>query len=273
MTALWPLALVVLAAVAFTLYRRWRSGRLRERPFPAQWEDAMVRAVPVFPALPPEQQQRLRELVKVFIDDKVFYGCAGLVVTDDMRVIVAAQACLLLLNNQQPVYPDLRSILVYPSTFRVDREEYHDDGTVSFGGRDLAGESWSDGKVILAWDSVENGVSDFNDGQNVVLHEFAHQLDAASGSTNGAPPLRRNSYRTWSAVFSSHFDNLQARAWRHEDTVMDTYGATNPAEFFAVATETFFEKPHELAKHRPELYEQLSQYYQLDPRQWWIAQS
>lgn len=268
MTALWPLALVAVACIGYFVVNRWRDQRLRQRPFPSQWEPALQRGVPVYGALTPEQQERLRKLVQVFIARKTFYGCAGLEVTDEMRVVIAAQACLLLLNNGKQVYPKLKSVLVYPAAFRVDRADHQEDGTVSSGGRDLAGESWSNGKVILSWDSVERGVADFNDGNNVVLHEFAHQLDSESGSTNGAPALRSNSYRTWSAVFSSHFDNLRHRAMRRRATVMDTYGATNPAEFFAVATETFFEKPHQLAERRPDLYAELRQYYQVDPRDW-----
>ena len=132
----------------------------------------------------------------------------------------------------------------------------------------MLGESWGNGRVILSWDDVEKGVRDFRDGHNVVLHEFAHQLDAESGSTNGAPPLWRNSYAAWAQVFTENFEDLGARSFSGLKTVMDDYGTTNPAEFFAVATETFFEKPHQLAKHRPELYEELKTYYQSDPRDW-----
>lgn len=259
---------VLVACALYFLYSYWRDSRIRKKPFPEAWESAVQRGLPVFHALPVDQQARLKQLIKLFIARKKFYGCAGLQVTDEMRVVIAAQACLLLLNQSGRVYPKLRSILVYPSAFRVQHAARQEDGTVDASGRDLAGESWSNGKVILAWDSVERGVRDFTDGNNVVLHEFAHQLDSASGSTNGAPSLHKNSYRTWSAVFSSNFDNLRRRAQRRRATVMDTYGATNPAEFFAVATETFFEKPHELHARRPELYAELQQYYQMDPREW-----
>lgn len=261
------LAVLVTCALYF-LFSHLRDRAIQKRPFPAEWEPALKQGLPIYEALQEDQQVRLKELVKRFIARKKFYGCAGLTVTDEMRVVIAAQACLLLLNHRGRLYPKLRSVLIYPSAFRVQHQTHQADGTVDTAGRDLAGESWSNGKVILSWDNVEHGISDFTDGNNVVLHEFAHQLDSESGSTNGAPTLRKNSYRTWSNVFSSNFDNLRRRAQRRKTTVMDTYGATNPAEFFAVATETFFEKPNELRARRPELYAELTRYYQLDPRDW-----
>jgi Mlc titration factor MtfA (ptsG expression regulator) len=183
-------------------------------------------------------------------------------------VTIAAEACLLLLNQGWSVYPKLMSILVYPNAFGVERENLRADGIVAKARHRLLGESWNAGKVILSWDDVVGGAADFRDGHNVALHEFAHQLDEASGSANGAPPLRRNSYRTWARVFNRNFEDLKARSLRHQPTVMDQYGVTNPAEFFAVATETFFEKPHQLHKTRPDLYAELQLYYQLDPREW-----
>jgi hypothetical protein len=215
-----------------------------------------------------QEQRRLRQLILVFLARKRFYGCAGLVVTDQMRVIIAAEACLLLLNHGWAVYPKLSSILIYPSAFRVKREELQADGVVKSSEHHVLGESWGNGRVILSWDDVKNGATDFTDGHNVVLHEFAHQLDAESGTTNGAPPLRHNTYKSWSKVFTENFEDLRERSRRHQTTVMDTYGATNPAEFFAVATETFFEEPHQLYDRRPELYDELCHYYQRDPRNW-----
>jgi Mlc titration factor MtfA (ptsG expression regulator) len=268
MSALLP---IVIVAVAFVLYRyltRWREQRIRSRPFPVPWLVFLASGLPVYSSLPPNEQMKLRKFIQIFIAEKRFYGCAGLVVTDEMRVTIAAEACLLILRKGWAVYPKLSSVLVYPSSFRVDRDQYQPDGTVASGEHNLLGESWSNGKVILSWDDVEKGVGDFSDGHNVVLHEFAHQLDAESGSTNGAPPLRRNSYKSWATVFSENFENLRDRSSHRRKTVMDEYGATNPAEFFAVATETFFEKPHQLYSKRPELYEELSRYYQLDPRDW-----
>lgn len=268
MQALWPVAAVLLGLCLYAAWRRWRDHRVSQRPFPEDWLAFLKHSLPIYDQLTEAEQQRLRQLVQRFIAQKRFYGCAGLEITDEIRVAVAGQACLLLLHRKTRLYPKLQSILVYPSAFRVARAESQSDGTVSEAGRDLAGESWSNGKVILSWDHVTSGVQDFTDGQNVVMHEFAHQLDSQSGSTNGAPPLYHNSYRTWATVFEDNFKGLRERTRRGRHTVMDSYGTLNPAEFFAVATETFFEQPHALQERRPDLYAQLQTYYQVDPRSW-----
>ena len=268
MIALVPMALVLVAFALYLVYSRWRRRALRNRPFPAPWLGFLATGLPVYASLAADEQARLRQLIQQFIADKRFYGCGGLTITDEMRVTIAAEACLLLVNKGGPVYPELASVLVYPSAFQVQRDEHRPDGTVASGDHHLLGESWSNGKVILSWDDVQKGVGDFTDGHNVVLHEFAHQLDAESGSVNGAPPLRRNSYKSWASVFSASFANLRSRSLHGQATVMDEYGATSPAEFFAVATETFFERPQQLFAVRPDLYDELQTYYQVDPRKW-----
>ena len=268
MIALLPVFVVLIAFILYFYFSRWREQRLRSTPLPAQWLTILEAGMPVYSSLSQAEKSKLHQLIQLFIAKKRFYGCGGLTITDEMRVTIAAEACLLLLSKGWSVYPKLSSVLVYPTAFRVERDQHQADGTVASGSHNLLGESWDNGRVILSWDDVEHGVSDFTDGHNVVLHEFAHQLDAESGSTNGAPPLRRNSYKSWATIFSENFEDLRERSMHRHKTVMDEYGTTNPAEFFAVATETFFEKPHQLFKRRPELYEELSQYYQLDPRDW-----
>lgn len=263
-----PVVLVVVVFLLTHYVKRWRRQRLLNKPFPQQWQQILRERLPVYTALRDEERRKLEQLIHLFLDDKEFYGCAGLVVTDVMKVCIAAEACLLLLGQSGPIYPKLQSILVYPTGFLAKRDLHQEDGTVVAGEHHLLGESWGNGRVILSWDDVEQGARDFTDGHNVVLHEFAHQLDSASGSANGAPPLRSNSYQTWAAVFSDNFEDLQTRVLHGRPTVMDGYGATNPAEFFAVATETFFEKPDQLLKKRPELFQELQQYYRLDPRDW-----
>ena len=268
MIALLPLMAVITAIFLYFYYVKWRDQWVRSRPFPDEWLALLTDGLTVYSYLSPQEQGRLRQLILVFLSRKQFYGCAGLVVTDQMRIVIAAEACLLLLNHGWAVYPKLSSILIYPSAFRVKRDEVQANGVVHSADHHLLGESWGSGRVILSWDDVVSGTTDFTDGHNVVLHEFAHQLDAESGTTNGAPPLRHNSYKSWSKVFTENFEDLRERSARRQSTVMDNYGATNPAEFFAVATETFFEEPHQLHDRRPDLYEELSEYYQLDPRNW-----
>jgi Mlc titration factor MtfA (ptsG expression regulator) len=173
---------------------------------------------------------------------------------------------MLLLNRPAAVYPGLSTVLVYPSTYVAG-------GKTRFGGdaqkSPRLGESWQTGVVVLAWNSVKGGAANFDDGQNVTLHEFAHQLDQADGVADGAPVLEAQSaYRTWARVLSREYKALRGRAKKGRRTVMNRYGATNPAEFFAVATEAFFEKPRQLHKKHPELYKELEQYYHTDPLAW-----
>ncbi|MDC0361909.1 zinc-dependent peptidase [Halioglobus sp.] len=263
-----PVAAIIIVYLLMRYYRRWKDRKIRSTPLPDDMLGCLERSLSFYSALSTPDQERLREKMKLFLADKTFYGCNDLVITDEMRAIIAAEACLLVLNQGGEIYPGLTAILVYPSTFIARREEMSEDGTLAVASRDLLGESWDTGKVVLAWDAVAKGVADFTDGNNVVLHEFAHQLDSSSGRTNGAPPLSRNSYKNWARVLSANYEDLRLRSQRALPTVIDTYGATNPAEFFAVATETFFERPHELHHRRPELFEQLSIYYRLDPRDW-----
>ncbi|PCI82118.1 MAG: hypothetical protein COB20_00485 [SAR86 cluster bacterium] len=263
--------LLILAAVIFRVifWPRIRITRIQKQPFPESWRRTLLERLPFVAKLPLAEQEQLQFLIKTFLADKSFYGCAGQEINEDIRVTIAAQACLLVLNQSRTPYPDLDSILVYPSTFVATREVANELGLVSTNHIAMLGESWSQGKVVLAWDNVQKGVMNLQDGQNVVLHEFAHQLDHESGSTNGAPVLNtRGAYRSWAHVFSEEFEELQKDSMRGRHSLMDHYGATNPAEFFAVATETFFERPKQMATYHQELYQQLKDYYKLDPGQW-----
>jgi len=265
------LLLLILAAVVFKVvfWPRIRLDRIRRQPIPPEWLNTIERRLPFYRNLPVNLQQQLQERVKIFIADKNFVGCAGQHVDDEIRVTVAAQACLLLLNRNTDCYRELRSILIYPSTFVARREVQDELGLVSIDSAELLGESWEQGKVILAWDSVEKGVHDLQDGHNVVLHEFAHQLDHQSGATNGAPVLSaRGAYRSWSHVLSREFEELQENYRTGRESLLDYYGATNPAEFFAVATETFFERPAQMRHRHRELYNELTEFFRVDPVQW-----
>lgn len=263
--------LLIVVAVVFRVvfWPRIRIARIQKQAFPPAWQTILAARLPFTAQMSRTDRERLQLLIKVFLADKQFYGCAGQEINDDIRVTVAAQACLLLLRHDRIPYPGLNAILVYPSTFVATREVANELGLVSTDHIAMLGESWSQGKVVLAWDNVKQGVVNLQDGRNVVLHEFAHQLDHESGSTNGAPVLStQGSYKCWAHIFGNEFAELQKDAARGKSSLLDHYGATNPAEFFAVATETFFERPREMAAHHNELYQQLKNYYRLDPEQW-----
>ncbi|MRW86711.1 hypothetical protein GJ698_21820 [Pseudoduganella sp. FT26W] len=269
MEALIWIGLTALAIALPFYYPRWRLQRVLARPLPREAEQVLQRHIPVYRNMSPDLQQQLRKLVVQFLHQKKFVGCEGLEVTDEMAVIIAGQACLLLLNRPSKVYPALHTILVYPSEFVAQRPQVGPGGVITPGHQSMLGESWDDGRVVLSWDDVRRGAGDWTDGHNVVLHEFAHQLDSESGRANGAPYLGNPaSYREWSEVLSRDFQNLRMNAMYRQHTVMDYYGATNPAEFFAVATETFFEKPYQMAEHHAELYAEFLKYYRVDPREW-----
>lgn len=268
MTAFFVLIFICTVVAVFLLYPGWRDRRILKKPFPESWESIVAKRLPFLHRLEEAEQRQLYDLIRLFLAKKQFHGCGGLQINDDIRVTIAAEACLLLLNRHTGLYPALKHILVYPDAFKTERQQHNSDGTVSQGAKGLLGESWSNGKVILSWDDVEYGAGNFEDGQNVVLHEFSHQLDTESGSANGAPLLKKNSYQIWSKVLSKEFEALIEAMDDHHKTVMDYYGATNPAEFFAVATETFFEKPQQMARKHPELFEEFKVYYCVDPRLW-----
>jgi Mlc titration factor MtfA (ptsG expression regulator) len=248
---------------------RWRLRRALARPLPAAALEILSRNMPIYARMPAELQAQLQRLVVQFLYQKRFIGCDGLEVDDEMRLTVAGQACLLLLNRHTRVYPELHTILVYPSEFLVERSEVGPGGVVTESEDGLLGESWGDGRVILAWDHVQRGAADWSDGSNVVLHEFAHQLDSESGAPNGAPFLGdAANYHSWASVLSRDYADLRYDAIYRQPSVLDHYGANSPAEFFAVATETFFEKPHQMAERHAALYGELQKYYRVDPRAW-----
>jgi Mlc titration factor MtfA (ptsG expression regulator) len=273
MDALLWIPLVALALAVPLYLPRWRLRRALARPLPPAALAILQRNLPVYERMAPELQQQLQDLIKQFLHQKKFVGCEGLEVDDEMRYTIAGQACLLLLNRPSKVYRALHTILLYPSAFLVPRQLVAEGGVVTAHKQTLLGESWEDGRVVLSWADVKRGFRDWTDGHNVVLHEFAHQLDSESGSTNGAPYLgSQDSYRSWSAVLSRDFNNLRHDAYYgRQDSVMDHYGATSPAEFFAVATETFFEKPWQMAERHAALFAELGKYYRVDPRAWLAA--
>ena len=267
------ITLLALAYIAWLLgeprWHQFRRQRIRQKPFPDAWRDTLKRRVPFVRALPADLQLQLKKHIQVFIAEKSFIGCAGQAITDEVRVTIAAQACLLLLNGPDTYYPGMRQILVYPGSFVVNREHTDSIGVAHHARQVLAGESWSQGQVVLSWLDTLAGAAIPDDGQNVVIHEFAHQLDQETGIANGAPVLaRRAHYARWSQVLGAEFKRLKGNIALQQETLFSDYGASDPAEFFAVISEVFFEQPTRMADEHPELYQQLALFYGLDPRNW-----
>ncbi len=265
-------AAVVALTALFFLIKRLRRNANRKRfsaaPFPEQFEQIIKKNVPLYNRLPDSLKRQLHGHVNIFLAEKSFEPCGGLEITDEIKVTIAAQACMLLLNRKATYFPKLRNILVYPHTYVA--KTVSSNGTVTINGQSVRlGESWQSGPVVLAWNSVTGGTTNITDAKNVVLHEFAHQLDQEDGSADGAPILEhRSKYVTWARILSAEYEALQNKKKKRRRSVMNKYGATNPAEFFAVATETFFEKPKQMKKRHPELYDELKDYYKLDPVLW-----
>ncbi|HEX2585943.1 MAG TPA: M90 family metallopeptidase, partial [Steroidobacteraceae bacterium] len=232
-----------------------RRRALRARSFPEAWREILKRNVPYVRQLPADLQLQLKRHIQVFTAEKEFVGCGGFQINDEVKVTIAAQACLLLLNKRSDYFPDLQSILVYPDTFIVNRERIDITGVMHEQRQVLSGESWSQGKVILSWRDVMEGAIEVGDGRNVVIHEFAHQLDHYDGNANGFPFIADGKLRRrWTDVFSREFAHLQHQVVQRQPTLIDYYGATNPGEFFAVATETFFEQAPQLSEAHPAMY-------------------
>lgn len=266
-------ALLCLSLIAGLLLEpHWRERRRRKlasRPWPAAWRRVLRRHVPLTQRLPAAQQIRLRQLIQIFLAEKEFIGCAGQRITDEVRLVIAAQACLPLLGRPRGHYPRLRQILVYPGAFAVPSVQTSTAGVQMEQRQVLAGQSWSQGQVILSWEDVRRGAADPDDGQNVVIHEFAHQLDQEKGFANGAPTLgSRAAYARWSTTMQHEFERLRERLSRGEPSLIHAYGAQDPAEFFAVASECFFEQGAMMATLHPALYRLLADYYQLEPASW-----
>ena len=270
---MWILLVLLLAAGLWSGYALAAKRRHQTRrrlaftaPFPEEWIQILRGNIPPYTKLSAELRQELHQDINLFLAEKSFEGCGGLTITDEIKVTIAAQACLLLLNRKDTSYPKLDSVVVYPSAYVAG-----DQGLFSHGeGQSVRlGESWGSGTVVLSWDHVKKGVFNFRDGHNVTMHEFAHQLDQEDGAADGVPILeRRSAYSSWAAVFSREFEQLQRKGRKKKRNVLDSYGATNPAEFFAVATESFFEKPAQLQKKHPELYAELLKYYKTNPLEW-----
>jgi len=267
-----PIAAGVLLAgllAGWVLLRSWRPKPGAHPPavVPAGWRSLIEERVPLTRRLTDLEWNRLLGLVSGFVREKNFEGIDGLDVTEEMKVIVAAQACLLLLHLDIGPFPAVRSVILYPGTFvpKVPGMDRHMGVDPEYETVPTLGESLR-GAIVLSWENVLQSVARHGDGRNVVLHEFAHQLDQEDGYVDGIPLLEApSSTRVWARVIRERFEELRKKTLDGESDLLSAYGATNRAEFFAVATESFFERPVELRERYPDLYRELKGFYRQDP--------
>ncbi|MEW5825827.1 MAG: M90 family metallopeptidase [Candidatus Bipolaricaulota bacterium] len=249
--------------------RERRRKRLRERPVPDAWRELLDRGVPIVRNLLPADRAELEGGIQVFLAEKRFEGAGGFAIDDEVRVVVAAHASLLLLHRPDAEYSKLLSVIVYPGEFLAHIEEQDEAGLIWEDEETRAGESWSLGSLVLSWSDVLEDREDPNGELNVILHEFAHQLDAENGEMDGLPPLADGELReAWPVVMHKAFEDLRRRAGAGRATALDPYAAEHPSEFFAVATEVFFQQPRRLLAAYPEVYRLLTRYYLQDPVAW-----
>lgn len=264
--AIFALGLLAMTVFRLFFYRAWRRRRQLQRPFSEDWRTILNTNVPIYEKLAPTDKRRLEQCVQLFLAEKTFFGCDGFRINDWVRVTIAGHACLLIMARSYTDFDDVRSILVYPDSYRVEQEE--DDGTIVSVSEEIrAGEASGYGQVVLAWAECEAGAMNPQGEHNVILHEFAHQLDYLDGSADGAPPLSGDQASHWQSTMSGAYRHLQELLAHHHTPWLDPYGASEPAEFFAVLTETFFQQPRHLKDEQPEVYRALCGFYRFDPCQ------
>lgn len=240
--------------------RALRRRKLLAAPFPGPWLAYLDTNVPHYRCLSPEEQAALRDDLRVFIVEKYWEGCGGLELTDEIKVAIAAQACLLTLRLPDEKYANVRSVFVYPSGYRMRSRQVGPAGIVTESTDYRLGEAWQDGPVVLSWREARGG------GRNVVLHEFAHKLDMGNGRADGIPRLPDDAtFDRWNRVMSAEYAELAAASGEGVPALLDAYPADGMAEFFATATETFFERPVEMRARHPRLYALLRDYYRQNP--------
>ena len=271
------MSILIFFGVIFAVFLAWvihsklqhsRRNKLFLKPLPSDWIQILKDNVSLYSLLPENLKDELHGRINIFLDEKEFIGCGGLQMSDKIRITIVGNACILLLKRDKRCFPRFTTILVHPDTYVAKEVTYdglveiHDDSVRS-------GESWHRGPVVLSWSNVIHGSLNSDDGHNVVLHEFAHKLDEENEIMNGLPVLRDSShYADWAKVLSKEYDSLLIRVEHSTNSVIDAYGAVSPVEFFAVATESFFEKPLQMKQKLPELYEQFKIFYNLDPAKW-----
>lgn len=260
--------LVILVLYGIKIKRKHYRELLKSTVINPDWILILQKNLALYKKLPETLKYKLHGLLNVFLNEKVFSGYNGLEINDEIRVTIAAQACMLLLNRDDEFYPYLKNIFVYPGAFKSTQSET--EGMVKTIKETVRiGESWQLGHVVLSWQHSKQGAMSASDGQNVVYHEFAHQLDHEDGAIDGTPILNSaENYTEWSKVFSHEYSLLRKKINSHRKTLIDAYGAESEGEFFAVVTELFFEKPVIFEKEHPELYAELRKFYRLNPLEW-----
>jgi len=261
--------LIVLTILYYPRLILLRRKRLKKRPFPVSWLAILEKNLSIYHFLSLEQQLRLKENIQIFLADKQFIGCQGLIIRLEMKLTIAGVACLLLFKEPSSYFSKVRTILLYPTAFVVSVTNNLGDYILEESRETRLGEAWLKDQVVLSWQQIQYDVQHWHDGHNVILHEFVHQLDFEDGQANGVPILGKNSsYLLWAEVMNQEYQNLCNNIRLGRQSAIDGYGSKNPAEFFAVVSETFFENPKELFSNHPELYQLLKNYYQLNPLLW-----
>jgi len=267
----------ILAWLSIKFFRRHNQKKLFQKPLSSDWIAVLQNNVALYSMLPDALRKELHGHIQIFLDQKNFIG-QGIQITDEIKLTIAGNACVLLLQGQNRIgqtrinknrsFPDFTSIIVYPDTY-VAKQTKHDGLVEHQEYSTRAGESWMRGPIVLSWKDVARGSHHPRDGHNVVLHEFAHKLDEQNNVMDGLPLLRdQTDYAEWTKVFRKEYAALIKRAKRKKNSVLDEYGTVSPPEFFAVATESFFEKPRRMQKKLPDLYTQLKKFYRVDPATW-----
>jgi MtfA peptidase len=252
--------------MVFSYFKNARRRKLLNSPFPSTWLEVLHRNVGHYALLPQPAQARLRDKLRILVSELRYEGCQGLVVTDEMRVTIAGQASLLLLGDDDYYFDRVPSLLIYPAAFSLPHR-FGQNMPVEEDA-EMLGEAWNRGNVVLSWPSVLQGGRNPRDGQNLVLHELAHHLDGLDGEMGGSPPMSSDRLQRWQQVMKRAIDQLASEVERNEPELIDSYGLTNDAEFFAVSTECFFERPTELRARYSDWYDCLRDLYRIDPGNW-----
>jgi len=251
------------------LFKSKKRTQARTQPFPDDWNLILRDNFPLYKRLSEEDRSELQGHIHVFLEEKQFEGCSELDLTDEIRVTIAAQACLLLLHRETDYFPEMKSIFVYPTLFYTDVAEEDEFGIVSEYEEDRSGEAWEYGPVVLSWEDALMGARGEEGGYNTVIHEFVHRLDLENGAPDGVPRLdSKEKYESWERTMSEAFEKFERKLDAGRETIIDEYGAEGPDEFFAVAAEHFFQTPLELRSEFPRLYDELKSYFKQDPATW-----